>query len=115
MLRKSGRVIVWSPPRVMTRGRVLPCKAGPVSLALVAGARDRIELWPSSICCNAYALSYLALDQYLMLFCSVRDDLRCNGNVSTINHCRPITERVGFQGNIISSTTRERHQQPSTS
>lgn len=50
---------MWSPPRVITRGSVLPCSAGPVSLALVAGARDRIELCPSSICCNAYALSYL--------------------------------------------------------
>ena len=51
--------MVWSPPRVMTRGRVLPWRAGPVWLALVAGARDSIELWPSSICFNAYALSYL--------------------------------------------------------
>lgn len=51
--------MVWSPPRVMTRGRVLPFLAGPLALASVAGARVRIELWPSSIWCRAHELSYL--------------------------------------------------------
>ena len=51
--------MVWSPPRVMTRGRVLPCLEMPISSALVAGLRIRMLLWPSSICWIAQALSYL--------------------------------------------------------
>ena len=42
--------MVWSPPRVMMRGRVLPFFEGPRESALVAGARMRRVLWPSSIC-----------------------------------------------------------------
>lgn len=49
MERRRGRVIVWSPPKVITLGRVLPFLAGPSFLASVAGARERMELWPSSI------------------------------------------------------------------
>lgn len=49
MERRIGSVIVWSPPRVMTLGRVLPFLAGPGFLESVAGARERMELWPSSI------------------------------------------------------------------
>lgn len=52
--------MVWSPPRVMTRGRVLPFFAGPFLWASVAGARVRMELWPSSIWVSAQVLSYLA-------------------------------------------------------
>lgn len=39
--RRRGSVIVWSPPRVMMRGRVLLFLAGPISFAFVAGARMR--------------------------------------------------------------------------
>jgi hypothetical protein len=46
-------VIVWSPPSVMTRGRVLPFFERPGFLASVKGARERITLWPSSICWRA--------------------------------------------------------------
>lgn len=59
MERKRGRVIVWSPPRVITRGSVFPFLAGPFLFASVAGARLRMELCPSSICWRAYVLSYL--------------------------------------------------------
>lgn len=55
--------MVWSPPRVITRGRVLPWIAGPLLSASVAGARERISKWPSSICLSAYVLSYLGLCQ----------------------------------------------------
>ena len=41
MLRRSGSVIVWSPPRVIKRGSVLPCLEIPGSLASVAGSRMR--------------------------------------------------------------------------
>lgn len=34
--------MVWSPPRVITRGRVLPFFAGPILFASVAGSRDRM-------------------------------------------------------------------------
>lgn len=40
--RSSGRVMVWSPPSVMTRGSVLPFFEGPSLSASVAGARERI-------------------------------------------------------------------------
>ena len=53
MLRSRGSVMVWSPPRVMTRGRVLPFFERPGFLASVKGARERITLWPSSICWRA--------------------------------------------------------------
>lgn len=53
MLRSRGRVMVWSPPSVMTRGRVLPFFEMPWAVALVEGARMRMLLWPSSICCRA--------------------------------------------------------------
>ena len=39
MERRRGSVMVWSPPRVMMRGRVFLSLAGPTSFALVAGAR----------------------------------------------------------------------------
>jgi hypothetical protein len=42
MERRRGRVMVWSPPRVMTRGRVLPFLAGPFFLASVLGERERM-------------------------------------------------------------------------
>lgn len=42
MDRSRGSVMVWSPPRVMTRGSVLPPLAGPTSLAAVEGARERM-------------------------------------------------------------------------
>lgn len=42
MERSSGRVMVWSPPSVMTRGSVLPFLAGPSLSASVAGARERM-------------------------------------------------------------------------
>lgn len=51
--------MVWSPPRVMTRGSVLPFFEGPGAFASVAGARERMLLWPSSICWMANSLSYL--------------------------------------------------------
>lgn len=53
MLRSRGSVIVWSPPRVMTRGSVLPFFDGPFSFASVFGARERMLWWPSSICLMA--------------------------------------------------------------
>lgn len=52
-------MIVWSPPSVMILGNVFPFNAGPFFFASVAGSRLRSELWPSSICLIAYALSYL--------------------------------------------------------
>lgn len=42
--------MVWSPPRVMIRGRVFFLREGPGSEADVAGERIRSALWPSSIC-----------------------------------------------------------------
>ena len=42
--------MVWSPPRVMMRGKVLPFFEGPISFASVTGSRMRRALWPSSIC-----------------------------------------------------------------
>lgn len=38
-LRRSGRVIVWSPPSVMTLGNVFPAFDGPFFSASVAGER----------------------------------------------------------------------------
>ena len=52
--------MVWSPPRVMTRGKVLPFFAGPFFLESVAGERERMLLWPSSIWWRAHVLSYLS-------------------------------------------------------
>lgn len=57
MLRKSGRVMVWSPPNVMTRGKVLPWREGPGLEESVVGARERMEWWPCSICWRANVLS----------------------------------------------------------
>ena len=56
--------MVWSPPRVMTLGSVLPLSEGPFLLASVAGGRERMLLWPFSICWIAYALSYLFVGQH---------------------------------------------------
>lgn len=53
--------MVWSPPSVMTRGRVLPFLAGPRLVASVAGLRERMLKCPSSICLRAHELSYLLL------------------------------------------------------
>ena len=66
-LRSSGRVIVWSPPKVMTRGSVLPFFDGPGLSESVFGFRERMLLWPSSICLSAYALSYLHLISFWSL------------------------------------------------
>lgn len=52
-LRSNGKVIVWSPPSVINRGRVLPCFDGPLASASVTGERDKSLLWPSSICLMA--------------------------------------------------------------
>ena len=57
ILRSNGRVMVWSPPRVMIRGRVLPALENPYSSASVNGLRIKTLLWPSSICWMAQALS----------------------------------------------------------
>ena len=64
MLRNSGRVIVWSPPSVIKRGKVLPFLETPTSFAFVAGSRISSALWPSSIWWIAQALSYLKTGQY---------------------------------------------------
>lgn len=49
-LRRSGRVMVWSPPNVIIRGSVNPDLENPFSFALVKGKRVRSALCPSSIC-----------------------------------------------------------------
>ena len=59
MKRRMGRVIEWSPPMVMTRGKVSPFFARPGSSASVAGLRMRMLLWPSSIWWMAQFGSYL--------------------------------------------------------
>jgi hypothetical protein len=48
--RSKGKVIVWSPPRVIRRGKVLPFLEGPGLSASVWGARLNNKLCPSSIC-----------------------------------------------------------------
>jgi len=53
MERRSGRVMVWSPPRVMMRGKVLPDFEMPGSEAEVKGWRVRRALCPFSICSRA--------------------------------------------------------------
>lgn len=39
-LLKIGRTMVWSPPKVITLGNVLPFRLGPALSASVAGVRD---------------------------------------------------------------------------
>lgn len=59
ILRSKGSVMVWSPPMVITLGRVLPARERPISSASVKGLRMRRLLWPASICWMAQLLSNL--------------------------------------------------------
>lgn len=101
--RRSGSVIVWSPPSVITRGRVFPLIAGPLLSASVAGARERISKWPSSICVSAYVLSYLSILSASFYACAA-GDLRRNGDITTVKNSGPAVERVGLKGDIVAPT-----------
>lgn len=101
---------MWSPPSVITRGSVLPFIAGPLLSASVAGVRERILKWPSSICLRAHVLSYLVTVSALKAHASLREKwresyvLRGNRDVTTVENSRPAVEWVGLQGNIVPST-----------
>jgi hypothetical protein len=120
-LRSNGSVMVWSPPSVITRGSVLPFLDGPGSFASVLGARERMELWPSSICLMAKALSYLGyFDQQVPwhtpetfpaslpsitgdMRAGPPENLRSNGYISAVENRGPRIERIRSQRNVVAA------------
>ena len=101
-LLSRGRVMVWSPPSVITLGNVFPFSDGPFFFASVAGSRLRSTLWPSSICWMAYALSYL-LNVSKGYGRQLQVCIRSHRNISTVEHGRPRVERVRIKRDIVSS------------